>query len=335
FLRNGIQTAKNAKTRSASVSGCLHIIEHLYGEEKLPIIHTQSKRARGKENEAELDESSTDLDTPLSFKKPRSDTGKCSKEYNLKKEPQSENPKTEIINIEDDSSEEDEEYDEEVTDDEVQLDPVHKSFMTVKRETVEEVTSSLGHMGPGQPFKGQHSCDWIVLNDEKWEDVGGFRVRTTQAQLYKQIWLKYGHIASNNVLTDSYAQVPVVSGIMTTITHMHYSRFSELTSDMIEVWEQNIKNAEKVEFNIQWVREWLEDFKKYFFEKKKHVAAYTQQDELLQTEMKKSIAAKNAWEEAERNIAALKANMSPLIKERQKYEEKDGHLLSRGWLAVV
>ncbi|KAI3873556.1 hypothetical protein MKW92_024383, partial [Papaver armeniacum] len=178
----------------------------------------------------------------------------------------------------------------------------------------------------------QHRSDCVVLNDGKCEDVGGFSVLKTQAKLYEKIWLRYGHIASNKVLKDSYAQVSVVSGIMTTIINMHCRRVSDLTSEVIEVWEYTIKNAEKVEFNIRWVREWLEDVKIDFFEKEKLAAAFIEQDELLQAEKRKSIAAKNALEEAEKNIAALKTKMCLLTKEKQKYEEKDSHLLSQGRL---
>ncbi|KAI3991321.1 hypothetical protein MKX01_034640 [Papaver californicum] len=323
FLRDGILTAKNAKTRTATVSGCLHIIECLYSQEKLPMIHSQNKRERQKENE-ELDESSTELDTPLSCKRPEHNTGNCSEEYRLKKEPQSEIPKTEVIDIKDDSSEEhvDEEDEEEVTDDEVQFEEVPKPFMTVKRETIDKATSSFEYMGPGQPFEGRYSSDCVVLNDGKCENVGGFSVLKTQARFYEKIWKKYGHITSNKVLKDSYAQQPVVSGIMTTIIHMHYCRFSDLTSEIIEVWEDNIKNAEKIEFNIWWVREWLEDAKKVFFGKEKLVAAFIEQDELLQIEKKKSVEAKYALEEAEDNIAALRTKMSLLIKERQSMKRK-------------
>lgn len=218
------------------------------------------------------------------------------------------------------------------TDDEVQSKEVPKPFMTLKRETIDKVTSSFEYMGPGQPFVGRHSSDCVVLNDGKCENVGGFSVLKSHAGFYEKIWMKYGHIASNKVLKDSYAQVPVVSGIMTTIIHMHYYRFSDLTSWIVEGWEDNIKNAEKLEFNIRWVREWLEDVKKVFFGKEKMTAAFMEQDEFLQTEKKKSVAAKNAWEEAEKKIVALETKMSLLTKERQEYEEKDSQLLSLEWL---
>ncbi|KAI3873554.1 hypothetical protein MKW92_024381 [Papaver armeniacum] len=324
FLRDGIQTAKNAKTRSASVSGCLHIIECLYSQEKLSMTPIQNKREQWKENDVELNESTAETDTPLSLKRPRSNTGNFSEEYRLKKEPQPENPKTEVIDIEDSSSEEDV-NEEEVTDDEVQskevpkpfmtlkrqaddeeqFHEVPKSFLTPKRETIDKAPSSSEYMSPGQLFEGHHRSDCVVLNDGKCENVGGFSVLKSHAMFYEKIWLKYGYIASNEVLKDSYAQVPVVSGIMDTIVHMHYCRFADLTSWIVEGWEDNIKNAEKLEFNIGWVREWLEDVKKFFFGKEKITAAFIEQDELLQTEKKRSVAAKNAWEEAEKNIVAL------------------------------
>ncbi|XP_026413515.1 uncharacterized protein LOC113309306 [Papaver somniferum] len=302
------------------------------------MIHSQNRCEQQKENEVETDESTSELDTPFSCKRPRSDTGNCSVKYRLKKEPRSENSKAEVINIDDDSSDEDVneeddyEEDEEATDDEEQFHEVPKSFLAAKRERIDNAPSPSEYMSPGQLFEGQHRSDCVVLNDGKCENVGGFSVLKTQAKLYEKIWLKYGHFASNKVLKDSYAQVSVVSGIMTTIINMHRRRFSDLTSEIIEVWEDTIQNAEKVEFNIRWVREWLEDVKKDFFEKEKLAAAFIEQDELLRAENKKSIAAKNALEEAERNIAALKTKINLLIKDRRKYEEKDSHLLSQGRL---
>ncbi|KAI3877363.1 hypothetical protein MKX03_026420, partial [Papaver bracteatum] len=121
----------------------------------------------------------------------------------------------------------------------------------------------------GQPFAGRHSSGCVVLNDEKCENVEGFNVLRTQAKLYKKIWSRHGHIASRKVLTDPYAQVPVVSRIMTTVTEMHDTRFSDLNSDMLEAWEKNIMNGERVEFNIRWVRDWLEEFKKKIYAKRK------------------------------------------------------------------
>ncbi|KAI3877362.1 hypothetical protein MKX03_026419, partial [Papaver bracteatum] len=86
----------------------LHIIECLYSQVNLPVIHNQNKRER-KEDEVELDE-------PIpAFKRPRNNIGNFSKDYPVKTEPQSVNPEMEIIDIDDDSSEEDandEDYDE-------------------------------------------------------------------------------------------------------------------------------------------------------------------------------------------------------------------------------
>ncbi|KAI3939216.1 hypothetical protein MKX01_002084, partial [Papaver californicum] len=133
------------------------------------------------------------------------------------------------------------------------------------------------------------------------EKVEGFSVLKTQAELYKKIWLRHGHISTSKVLADPYAQVSVVSGIMTTITEMHNTRFSDLDSEMIEAWEKNINNCEKVEFNILWVRDWLEKFRKGFFEKEKLEVELIEQDDLLKAEKRKLVALKDA----EDNIAAL------------------------------
>ncbi|MCL7033525.1 hypothetical protein MKW94_001767 [Papaver nudicaule] len=338
FLRDGIITAKNAKTKSATVNGCLHIVDCLYSQEKLPMRHIQNKRER-KGSEVKLDESPMKLHRTLWPKRLKYDIGNCSEEYPLKKEPESENRKPEIIDLEDGSSEEGdndeddgEKDDISLTDDEVRFDEVHKPFIAMKRDTMNKVRPLLEYMGAGQPFEGQTSCDGVALEDGKFEAVGGFHVRKAQAKLYEKIWLKYGHIASSKVLTDSYAQVPVVSGLMATITDMHSCRFSGLSSEKIEEWEENIKKAEKVEFNVGWVRDWFEDFKKKFYKKRKLDAEFIVHVDLLQAENTKCIAAKNALKEAEENVAALQANMIPLLKEIREYAEEDNRLLSKGWL---
>ncbi|RZC82715.1 hypothetical protein C5167_045501 [Papaver somniferum] len=61
------------------------------------------------------------------------------------------------------------------------------------------------HPGAGQIFEGgmhnEHNQE--VLDGDIYEEIGGFLVEKPYASLYKQIWLKYGHIASSNVLTAS------------------------------------------------------------------------------------------------------------------------------------
>ncbi|KAI3952485.1 hypothetical protein MKW92_009112 [Papaver armeniacum] len=108
-------------------------------------------------------------------------------------------------------------------------------------------------LGAGQLYEeGKHRGK---IPDEDFEDVGGFSVQKTHASLYEAIWLKYGHIASNHVLTDFYgSQVVIVGEIMDLIVAMNGFPLEEVSSDVIDDWEKNIRVAEKLEFNIGWVR---------------------------------------------------------------------------------
>ncbi|KAI3926441.1 hypothetical protein MKX01_032629 [Papaver californicum] len=129
----------------------------------------------------------------------------------------------------------------------------------------DEKTSGGDQTGAGQHFdKGQHNRKVGFGEDNEFEDVGGFSILKTQVPIYKQIWLKYGHIPSTKVVPISSYNilVMVVKDLMTSITAMHQCRYVELSSEMIEGWEEMLKMAEKFEFNIGWLQERLESVKK-------------------------------------------------------------------------
>ncbi|XP_026444661.1 MATH domain and coiled-coil domain-containing protein At3g58210-like [Papaver somniferum] len=145
----------------------------------------------------------------------------------------------------------------------------------------------------GKPFgEGQYSCKVGFGDDKEFEDVGGFSILKTQVPLYRQIWLKYGHIATNKVMPISaYALlVMAVRDLMNSIIDMHQCRYVELSSGMIEGWEEMVMMAEKFEFNIGWLRERLETVKKPLRVAQSRVKAAG--DELKKAEAQ-LIAAKN------------------------------------------
>ncbi|KAI3872079.1 hypothetical protein MKW92_047685, partial [Papaver armeniacum] len=117
----------------------------------------------------------------------------------------------------------------------------------------------------GQPFgDGRHNCTVGFGEDKEFEDVGGFSILKTQVPLYKRIWLKYGHIPTNEVMPTSFygILVMVVKDLMTSIMDMHQCRYVELSSEMIECWENKINMGEANKFNIGWLRERLDIVKK-------------------------------------------------------------------------
>ncbi|OVA08636.1 MATH [Macleaya cordata] len=198
-----------------------------------------------------------------------------------------------------------------------------------------EIASLPKYSGAGQLFEeGRHRKGVL---DEKFEDIGGFSVLKTQASLYKQIWLKYGHIALGQVLKASYiGQVTMVSEIMKSIMEMHNHRLTELSSSVIDTWEQKIKMAEKLEFNIRWLREHFEDVKKDFYGMQKLGTELLEQNQSLMAaqtrlisaddELKKAkarlIATKDELKKARENMSALVTRINPLLSKMEIYLDK-------------
>ncbi|KAI3925502.1 hypothetical protein MKW92_025770 [Papaver armeniacum] len=124
---------------------------------------------------------------------------------------------------------------------------------------------SAAYPGAGQFFcEGRHENNVGLGEDTEYEDVGGFSILKTQAPLYRQIWLKYGHIPSTKVMPISMYPilVMVVKDLMNCISDMHQCHYVELSSKMIEKWEEMIIMAETNKFNVGWLRERLETVKK-------------------------------------------------------------------------
>ncbi|KAI3993852.1 hypothetical protein MKX01_002865 [Papaver californicum] len=146
---------------------------------------------------------------------------------------------------------------------------------TTRDEAISLAVKESGKITPpkypdaGQLYdEGKHRHD---VRGQEYEDVGGFSVLNAQATFYKKIWLKYGHIASSHVLTSSLysIQVMLVTDIMTFIMDMQYCCLSEVSSAAIDAWESKIKMAEKLEFNVRWLRDCFEDVKRYFDKEQK------------------------------------------------------------------
>ncbi|KAI3964744.1 hypothetical protein MKW92_047934 [Papaver armeniacum] len=153
-------------------------------------------------------------------------------------------------------------------------------------------------------------------------DVGGFDVPKTEASLYKEIWLKYGHIASSQVLIDSYyySQATVVSELMSFIVKMNGCPLEEVTSEVIDDWEKNIRVAEKLEFNIGWLRERLEDIKIVFAEEEKLRETVAEQDQAKA----QVIEAEKQLLLAKERVSALETKIAPLLMAKQNFRNKCG-----------
>ncbi|KAI3951054.1 hypothetical protein MKW92_031582 [Papaver armeniacum] len=113
----------------------------------------------------------------------------------------------------------------------------------------------------GKPFAKDQG---VAVYDENHEIVGGFTVLRRQVSLYRKIWLKYGHIASTKVLpSTSYSSlVTVVTDIMNTVLDMYRCRYIDVSAELIGTWEGKIRLAEKLEFNVSWLRGRFNDVSK-------------------------------------------------------------------------
>ncbi|KAI3833101.1 hypothetical protein MKX03_021379 [Papaver bracteatum] len=207
--------------------------------------------------------------------------------------------------------------------------PIQRSEITGIVEAAAEVavpsaTKQDKFPGAGKLYEDAKHCQKIQHVD--FEDVGGFSVLKTQASLYKEIWLNYGHIASNQVLTDFYdSQVVVVGELMDCILEMNHYPLEKVSLEMIADWEEKIKITEKLEFNIVWLRERLDDIKENFAEEKKIKETLVEQAQLKA----RVIEAEQQLVLAKDKLFALETKITPLLMGRKKIREKCGGGLLR------
>ncbi|KAI3993823.1 hypothetical protein MKX01_002836 [Papaver californicum] len=164
--------------------------------------------------------------------------------------------------------------------------------------------------------------------DETYENIGGYSVLKAQASLYKQIWVKYGHIASSKVQSASYVgQVLIVAEIMKSIVEMHQSHLQELSTEIVNTWKEKLKFAESLDFHFEWLRERLEDVKKDFHEMQKleielegqrqslldAQARVTKADDEVKKLQAELLVAKDESVKARENKAAVESGLNPVL----------------------
>ncbi|RZC48149.1 hypothetical protein C5167_041105 [Papaver somniferum] len=187
----------------------------------------------------------------------------------------------------------------------------------VAEVAVPSATKQGKFLGAGQLYDEGKHCGKV--QDEDFVEVGGFRVQKTHASLYEAIWMKYGHIASNQVLTDFYySQVVVVGEVMDVIAEMNDQPMEEVSEEVIADWEEKIKVPEKLEFNIGWLRECLDDIKENFAEEKKF------RDTLMEQNQAKVIEAEQQLVLAKEKLVALETEITTLLMGRANFQKKCG-----------
>ncbi|KAI3899779.1 hypothetical protein MKW92_041757 [Papaver armeniacum] len=195
------------------------------------------------------------------------------------------------------------------------------------------------HLGAGQIFEGgmhnKYNQDQ-VLDGDIYEEIGGFHVQKPHASLYKQIWLKYGHIASSHVLTASselsyVIQVAAVHNIMHSLMDMSRCRFVEVSSEMIVLWEGDIKTANNLQFNIEWLRKHFDTVKQGFDEMQKLKTTLHEEVQPIEAAKAQVTAAEDelkkvqaqlamAKDELKEKISALPSRVSPITLSESEFE---------------
>lgn len=102
---------------------------------------------------------------------------------------------------------------------------------------------------------------------------------------------------------------------MTFVIDMNNTRFSEISPSRIDTWERKLRMAEKLEFNIKWLRQRFEVIKKVFYDDYQSMQAEKARFIQLEDELKK----------ARETISAMEI-------EREKYLEKENRYLFDGSL---
>ncbi|KAI3925509.1 hypothetical protein MKW92_025777, partial [Papaver armeniacum] len=114
------------------------------------------------------------------------------------------------------------------------------NLQVAKTKSEKPSTGLIEYPGAGQPFGEEHMG--FSEDKQEFEDIGGFHVLTTQASLYRQIWLKYGHIPTTKVMPiASYPTlVMVIKDLMCSNIDMQKCHYVDLSSEMIDRWEDHI-----------------------------------------------------------------------------------------------
>ncbi|XP_026418987.1 uncharacterized protein LOC113314406 [Papaver somniferum] len=110
----------------------------------------------------------------------------------------------------------------------------------------------VNHLGAGQIFEGgkhnKYNQAKLVSDGDVFEEIWGFLVQRTFATLEMSYII----------------QIAAVDHIMHSLLEMSSCRFVEVTSEMIVLWEGDIKTADNLRFNIEWLRKHFDTVKQGF-----------------------------------------------------------------------
>ncbi|XP_026436648.1 uncharacterized protein LOC113334657 [Papaver somniferum] len=91
--------------------------------------------------------------------------------------------------------------------------------------------------------------------------VGGFSVPSGYVAMYEKLWEMYGHFVVTKDPEHSYFLTRQVEIILRVIDDIHNRSRSTVTRDVLFDWEYNLKNYERLGFNLKWLRQKINTIK--------------------------------------------------------------------------
>ncbi|KAI3997127.1 hypothetical protein MKX01_008971 [Papaver californicum] len=90
---------------------------------------------------------------------------------------------------------------------------------------------------------------------DKTTRIGGFSVLNKYAALYKTVYERHGHIATNIVIKDlMMALFALVADLLGVINQTMETSFANLGEPLLKHWDSKVTAAEAVKFNVSWLR---------------------------------------------------------------------------------
>ncbi|KAI3925358.1 hypothetical protein MKW92_022616 [Papaver armeniacum] len=209
-------------------------------------------------------------------------------------------------------------------------DQATKTKALSKREVATECNAT---MAKCEAPTSVHSCQITPMLEDNFAGQLFEEGRHRQGTVFNE---KLEDVEASPSLMDSYSgQVSVVNDIMNSVLDMKQQRVGELSSEMIEAWEKKIKMAEKLEFNISWLREWFELVKEGFYGVQKLQTALVEHEQAkarLVAAEEQLILANNEMKNAQENLSVLETRLTPLLFQKKMYEEKGTRMVLDGLL---
>ncbi|MCL7044333.1 hypothetical protein MKW94_016254 [Papaver nudicaule] len=222
-------------------------------------------------------------------------------------------------------------------DTEIQLEPQKEPVEMDVKPTEAELNRPLKRpFQPCQPESDIQNED-VVGQKDKTTEIEGFPVLNKFSALYKAVYERHGHIATNLVIKDSaVALFALVADLLAVINQMKETSFANLSQPLLDHWDSKVATAEAVKFNVGWVRKRVDDLKTEFASAKTLPSVPDKDEEALKVARKNFMAASQSVEflravllgaekqvdEAEKKLKACKTKVEANAAEKKRKESR-------------